>query len=152
MNAMWIHIRTTQLGAALLVGLVAGDAWAAQDVKSGNAGTITASVALNFNIAVGKFVSLRVGNANATVSDVNFTVGFSPVRPTGNSQAYNGSIAPGLVVAAATINPSTAAGALSVAAYTNVTGTTLACTLGPLAGATALLNGATAAGVPGRGL
>lgn len=139
-----------QLGTALLACLAACNAWADQKVVSGNFGTLSASVQLKFNIAVGKFVSLRVGSADATVSDVNFAVDFSPVRPAGNSQAYSGSIAPGLMVTTTTTNPTSTSGALAVAAYTNVTGTTLACTLGPLAGATALVSGATAAGVPGR--
>lgn len=148
MNAM--RTSPVPIGTALLVCLISCNGWAAQQVVSGNLGTITASVQLNFNIAVGKFVSLRVGNANATVSDVNFAVGFSPVRPNGNSQAYNGSTTPSLVVSVATTNPVTSAGALSVAAYTNVTGTTLACTVGTLAGAVSLATAATAAGIPGR--
>lgn len=138
------------LSMGMSMALTGGLAQAAQQIVSGNSGTITASVQLNFNIAIGKYVSLRVGNADASVSDVNFTVGFNPARAVGNSQAYAGSIAPSLVVGSATTNPATAAGVLQVAAFTNMSGTVLTCSMGALAGATALASGATAAGVPGQ--
>lgn len=128
--------------------LAAPAAHADQKVVTGNAGTITASAQLNFNIAIAKYVMLRVGNADASVSTVTFAVGPNPVLPSGNSQAYAGAIPPAMATTVASTNPA-GAGALTVAAYTNVAGTTLTCSLGALAGATSFAAGATAAGVPG---
>ncbi|QIL79602.1 hypothetical protein G7047_06590 [Diaphorobacter sp. HDW4A] len=143
-------IGLVHLGIAALMAGLGCAAHGAQQVVSGNNGTITASVQLNFSITIGKYVSLRVGNADASISDVNFTVGFSPARTNGNAQAYAGSIAPSLVVTAATTNPTTTAGVVQVAAFTNMAGTTLTCSMGALSGATALVSGSTTAGVPGR--
>ena len=145
-----LRIALLRIGLGGLMAALGCAAQSAQQVVSGNSGTITANVQLNFSISVGKYVSLRVGNAGAAISDVNFTVGFSPVRTTGNSQADAGAIAPSLVVSAATTNPTTTAGVLQVAAFTNVSGTLLTCSLGALSGATALVSGSTAAGVPGQ--
>ncbi len=128
--------------------LAASAAHADQKVTQGNAGTITASAQLKFNIAIAKYVMLRVGNADATVSAVTFTVRPNPALAVGNSQAYTGAVPPAMDTTVASTNP-TGAGALTVAAYTNVAGTTLACSLGSLAGATSFAAGATAGGVPG---
>ena len=150
MSQTALRARLLRIGLGGLMALLGCGGQAAQQVVSGNNGTITASVQLNFSITVGKYVSLRVGNADTSVSDVNFSVGFSPARVVGNSQAYSGSIAPSLVVNTATTNPTTTAGVLQVAAFTNVSGTLLTCSLGALSGATALVSGSTAAGVPGQ--
>ncbi len=116
----------------------------------------TAAVAtarVNVRVVVPKIVILRVGAADATISDVNFTVEATgaPATPlTGNSLAYTGAIAPVLTTTVATTNPTTSAGVLAVGAWTNRTGgATLSCTLGALAGATAFAAGATAGGIPG---
>jgi len=127
--------------------LAAPVAHADQKVVSGNTGTLTAAVQLNFNIAIAKYVMLRVGNADASVSAVTFTTKPSPAP--GNSRAYAGAIPPALTTTVASTNPTSTAGTLTVAAYTNVAGTTLTCSLSPLAGATAFAAGATAGGVPG---
>ncbi len=141
------------VAAAAGLALISSGAIAEQTIgvqPSATAAVATARV--NVRVTVPKVVILRVGAADATVSDVNFTVGVGTGVPVGvgNSQAYAGAIAPaGGAVTVATTNPTTTAGLLNVAAWTNGTGATLACSLGALGGATAFAAGATAAGVPG---
>jgi len=138
-------------GLLALCLLAAPLAHADQTINSPNnngAGTLSAAAQLNFNIAIAKYVLLRVGNADASVAAVTFAVGPSPVLPSGNSRAYSGAIPPAMATTVASTNP-TGSGALTVAAYTNVAGTTLTCSLSPLAGASAFATGATAGGIPG---
>jgi hypothetical protein len=115
--------------------------------------TAIATARVNVRVTVPKVVILRVGDANATVSDVNFTVGVGTGVPVaaGNSQAYAGAIAPaGGAVTVATTNPTTTAGVLTVQVWTNATaGANLTCALTALAGATPFATGATAGGIPG---
>jgi hypothetical protein len=122
---------------------------AEQSSASGNAGTINAQARLDFQINIYKFVFLRVGAADATSTNVEFRVGVTPAAGVGNAQPYAGAI-PGVSTAVSTTNPATGAGSVAVQAFTNVTGTTLSCSLSALGGATAFLAGATAGGVPGR--
>lgn len=136
------------VGLLVLCLLAAHAAHADQKVVTGNSGTITASAQLKFNIAIAKYVMLRVGNAGIGEAIVTFTVGPSPVLATGNSQAYAGATPPAMATTVASTNPA-GAGVLTVAAYTNVAGTTLTCSLGTLAGATPFAAGATAGGIPG---
>ena len=96
--------------------------------------------------------SLIVGAADATISDVNFTVGVTPAvtGAPGNSLAYSGSIAPSLGTTVATTFPTTTAGVLATGAWTNVVGgAKLTCSLSALPGATPFAAGATTGGVPG---
>ena len=126
-------------------------AHADETVISGNVGVITANAELNFVIAISKFVMLRVGAADATQSDVTFAVGIPTLTGApGNSMVYTGAIPPMLATAVASTYPTTAAGALTVAAWTNITGTTLTCTVATLGSAIPFAAGATTAGVPGR--
>jgi hypothetical protein len=115
--------------------------------------TAIATARVNVRVTVPKVVILRVGDANATVSDVDFTIGVGTGVPAavGNSQAYTGAIAPaGGAVTVATTNPTTTAGVLTVQVWTNASaGASLTCALTALAGATPFATGATAAGVPG---
>ncbi len=136
-------------GLLALCVLAAPVAHADQMTKSGNGGTLVATAQLKFNIAIAKYVMLRVGNADASVSAVTFAVRPSPVLSSGNSQGYAGAVPPTIATTVASTNPTTGAGALTVAAYTNVAGTTLTCSLSGLAGATSFAAGATAGGVPG---
>lgn len=137
--------------AALTWALMAvGTAHADQRTATGNAGTITASAQLQFSIGIGKYVLLRVGNADSTQSNVTFTLGVTPTGP-GNSLGYAGAVPPTLISSVTMTNPTGAGGALTVQAFTNVNGTTLSCTLSVLAGATPFAVGATAGGVPGSG-
>ena len=111
-----------------------------------------ATAKVNVRVIVPKIVILRVGVADGTISDVDFTVGLSPAvtGAPGNSLAYTGGIPPTLASTVATTNPTTTAGALTVGAWTNgASGATLTCALSALTGATAFANGATAGGVPG---
>jgi hypothetical protein len=144
--------RPAILLSLLLGALATTQALADQTVTTGNAGTVTATARLRFDIVIAKYVLLRVGNADATQSDVTFTVAASPViaGAPGNSLAYTGATPPGFATTVATVNPTTAAGALQVTAATNVTGTTLSCAMTALGGATAFVTGATAGGIPGR--
>ncbi|HEY0201700.1 MAG TPA: hypothetical protein VGC24_08410, partial [Burkholderiaceae bacterium] len=68
----------------------------------------------------------------------------------GNSLPYAGAQPPPMATTAATTNPTSSAGVLNVSAWSNVSNTLLTCALGPLAGTTAFVAGATAGGVPGR--
>ena len=112
-----------------------------------------ATARVNVRVIVPKIVILRVGAADATVSDVNFTVGFNPAitGAPGNSLAYAGGIPPTtLASTVASTNPTTTAGALTVGAWTNgASGASLTCALSVLTGATPFATGATTSGVPG---
>lgn len=139
-------------GAAL--ALLATVAQAEQTIGIQNPGATQAiaTAHVNVRVTVPKIVILRVGNADATTSDVNFTVGVTPAvtGAPGNSLPYSGSIAPGLNTTVATTNPVTALGDVTTGAWTNVVGgAKLTCTLGALSGATAFASGPTSGGVPG---
>ena len=144
------QLKTLSAVAAASLTLLSGNAMAEQTIGIQPAGTVAIATArVNVRVTVPKIVILRVGAADATVSDVNFTVGPTPAGP-GNSLAYTaGAIPPTFATTVATTNPTTAAGLLTVAAWTNFAGTTLSCSLGALTGATAFAPGATTAGVPG---
>jgi hypothetical protein len=149
------QFKSFALIATSALALIGSSALAEQTigVQAGATAAI-ATARVNVRVTVPKVVILRVGDANATVSDVNFTVGVGTGVPVavGNSQAYTGAIAPaGGATTVATTNPTTTAGALTVAAWTNATaGANLSCALSALAGVTAAFaTGATAAGVPG---
>lgn len=136
--------------AVTALALGAAAAHADEDTFSRNGGTISATVSLDFQVNIYKFVLLRVGAADGTSTVVDFRVGLTPDLAAGNSQGYTGAI-PGLTTRASTTNPATAAGAVTVEMFTNVTGTQLTCSLSALAGATAFAVGGTSgAGVPGR--
>jgi hypothetical protein len=145
------HLTAAACVAAALGWAASGAALADQGTATGNAGAIAASASLEFEITVNKFVMLRVGNADASVSDVTFTVAVNPAvaGSPGNRLAYSGTAPPAFTTSVATSNPSSGAGALQVAAFTNVTGTNITCALSALPGATAFANGATSGGVPG---
>ena len=135
-------------GAAFVV--VLPPARADQDTATGNGGTRTATVELDFQVNIYKFVLLRVGSADGTTTGVDFRVGITPDLVAGNSQSYTGAI-PGLTTRASTTNPVSSAGAVTVQMFSNVAGTQVTCSLAALAGATAFaVGGTTAAGVPGR--
>ncbi len=144
----------TVIGAAAAT-LIGSSAMAEQTIGvQAGATAAVATARVNVRVTAPKVVILRVGDANATVSDVNFTVGVGTGVPVaaGNSQAYTGTIAPtGGATTVATTNPVSAAGALTVAAWTNAAaGANLTCALSALAGVTApFASGATAAGIPG---
>ena len=123
--------------------------WADQQVVTGNTGSLTANAKLNFNIAIGKYISLRVGNADATQSDVTFTVVPSLAIGNGNSLPYAAGIPLALNTSVATVNPVSTAGVLNVAAFSNVTGAALTCANTLLGTNTPFAIGATAAGIPG---
>jgi hypothetical protein len=125
-----------------------------QNTSTGNTGSINATAKLDFNIAIGKYVMLRVGDANASQTTVTMTVDLNPALGSGNSLTYSGAF-PTTTPSAkfsktvASTNPS-AAGVIPVAAYTNIDGTKLSCVLTLLGAATPFNVGATSAsGVPG---
>lgn len=136
---------------ALVLGLLAAPGILAdEDSARGNGGTLQASVQLDFEVNIYKFVLLRVGAADASSTSVEFRVGLTPDLGFGNSQVYSGAI-PGLTTRGSTTNPASASSAVTVEMFSNVTGTTLTCSLGALAGATDFAaGGTTGAGVPGR--
>ena len=139
-------------GAALALIASIGHAEQTIGIQAPGATPAIATAKVNVRVTVPKIVILRVGDANATVSEVDFTVGVTPAvaGAPGNSLAYAGGIAPTFGTTVATTNPTTTAGVLTTGAWTNVTGgAKLTCTLTALAGATAFAAGATAAGVPG---
>ena len=140
------------VGAAL--AFVATFAQAEQTIGIQNPGATPAiaTARVNVRVIVPKIVILRVGAADATISDVNFTVGVTPAvtGAPGNSLAYSGSIAPSLGTTVATTFPTTTAGVLATGAWTNVVGgAKLTCSLSALPGATPFAAGATTGGVPG---
>ena len=140
------------VGAAL--ALVATFAQAEQTIGIQNPGATPAiaTARVNVRVTVPKIVILRVGNADTSVSDVNFTVAVTPAvtGAPNNSLPYSGSIAPSLGTTVATTFPTTTAGVLATGAWTNVVGgAKLTCALTALPGATPFAAGATAAGVPG---
>ena len=143
------RIAVARLGLVLLWAALGSPAMADTKVVIAS-GPLTASVDLKFTVSISKYVSLRVGSADALMSSVVFTVGFNPAQPGGNGQPYSGAISPPLVVTSSTTNPVTAAGALTMSAFTNMGGTQLTCSLSALGGATPLASGATAAGIPSR--
>lgn len=146
------------LSLALGTGLVLASSGAMAEqtigVQSGPT-PVAAAVAtarVQVSVVVQKVVVLRIGNADATVSAVTFTVGPNPAiaGAPGNSLAYAGAIPPVMGTTVATTNPTSTAGALTVGAWTNAAaGASLSCSLGALAGATAFATGATTLGVPG---
>ncbi len=139
------------------IALFVASAQAEQTIGVQPAGTpASATARVNVRVTVPKVVILRVGAADATISDVDFTVGLSPAvaGAPGNSLAYSGAIPPALATTVATTNPTTAptnsAAVLTTGAWTNVAGTNLSCALSTLSGATPFAAGATtSAGVPG---
>lgn len=134
--------------------LTAQGAFADQNTATGNTGSISASAKLDFKIAIGKYVMLRVGDANTTQTTVTMTVDLNPALGSGNSLAYAGALptsSPSTKMSKTVVstNPSTG-GVIPVAAYTNVTGTVLSCFLSPFGAATPFNVGATSvSGVPG---
>jgi len=143
------------LSLAICTGLVlvSGNAMAEQTIGVQAATTpAIATARVNVSVVVQKVVVLRIGDANATVSAVTFSVGPNPAiaGAPGDSLAYAGTIPPIIGTTVATTNPTTSAGALTVGAWTNASaGASLSCSLSALSGATAFATGATAAGVPG---
>jgi hypothetical protein len=113
-----------------------------------------ATARVQVSVVVPKIVILRVGDANATIATVAFTVApnGAPAGP-GNSLAYTGAIPPVFTTTVATTNPTGTTGVLVADAWTNATnGASLTCALSahPTVGLTAFAIGATtAAGVPG---
>ena len=148
------HYNKSSLAIGAALALVATFAQAEQTIGIQNPGATPAiaTARVNVRVTVPKIVILRVGAADATISDVNFTVGVTPAvtGAPGNSLAYSGAIPPSLATTVATTNPTTTAGMLVTGAWTNVSGgANLTCALTALAGATAFAAGATVGGVPG---
>lgn len=146
------QLKALSLAIGTVIALASGGAMAEQTIGVQAAGTpAIATARVNVRVTVLKVVVLRVGAADATISDVNFSVGPNPAiaGAPANSLAYAGTIPPAIGTTVATTNPVTAAGAVTVGAWTNGSGTLLSCSLSTLAGATAFATGATAAGVPG---
>jgi hypothetical protein len=125
-----------------------------QNTTTGNTGSISASAKLDFNIAIGKYVMLRVGDANATLTTITMTVDLNPALGSGNSLAYSGAFptsSPSTKFSKTVVstNPS-AGGVIPVAAFTNISGTTLSCLLTPLGATTPFNVGPTSvSGIPG---
>lgn len=144
--------RSLQLFIACL--LVAHIALADQNTSTGNTGSISASARLDFNIAIGKYVMLRVGDANTSQTTVTMTVNLNPSLGSGNSLPYSGvfpTTTPSTKFSktVTSTNPSTA-GVIPVAAFTNTSGTILSCLLSPLGATTPFNVGPTSAsGIPG---
>lgn len=131
---------------------------AEQNTATGNTGSLSASARLDFNIAIGKYVMLRVGDANATQSTVVFTVALNPALGPGDSLPYTGAFpttnpSTKFSKTVVTTNPATTTGVIPVAAFTNVNNTRLTCSLSPLAGTAPFTVGLTSAsGIPGTNL
>lgn len=146
-------LRSIHLLTACL--LSASVAFADQNTVTGNTGSINASARLDFNIAIGKYVMLRVGDANASTTTVAFKVDLNPSLGSGNSLSYSGAFptsSPSTKMSktVVTANPVTTTGVIPVAAFTNTSGTLLSCLLTPLGTTTPFNVGPTSAsGIPG---
>jgi hypothetical protein len=143
--------------ACLLLLQLAPFAKADQNTATGNTGLLSASARLDFNIAIGKYVMLRVGDANSTQSTVVFTVALNPAQGPSNNLPYTGAFptsSPSTKFSktVVTTNPATTTGDIPVAAFTNVNGTRLTCSLSPLGATTPFTIGITTSGVPGTNL
>jgi hypothetical protein len=149
------QFKSFALVATSALALFGSSAMAEQTIGVQAGATVAIATArVNVRVTVPKVVILRVGDASATVNNVDFLVGVGTGVPTaiGNSQAYTGAIAPagGATTVAVDTTPSNTTGAVTVAAWTNAAaGANLSCALSALGGATAFATGATAAGVPG---
>jgi hypothetical protein len=91
-----LKIASLSLGIALAFTGTAALAEQTIGVQTVAATPAIATARVNVRVIVPKIVILRVGAADATVSDVDFTVGLSPavVGAPGNSLAYAGTIPP----------------------------------------------------------
>lgn len=116
--------------AALALALPGGGALAESQYGSGT-GTITAQARVNLSVTVPKLILLRVGSNNATEDTVTWTSALSipgatattPLASTNNTNVdWTG--------AAPTVTTSTAAGTLTVYAWTNAGAGTINCALG----------------------
>jgi hypothetical protein len=111
------------------LSLVGGTAMAESQYGSGT-GTITAQAKVNLSVTVPKLILLRVGSTNTTVDTVTWTSALSipgvPTTPlataTNTNVDWNG--------AAPTVTTTTAAGALTVYAWTNAGAGTINCAMG----------------------
>jgi hypothetical protein len=125
-----------------------------QNTVTGNTGSINAGARLDFNIAIDKYVMLRVGDANASQTTVTMTVDLNPALGSGNALPYSGAFpttTPSTKFSKTVVstNPS-AGGVIPVAAFTNTSGTLLSCLLTPLVATTPFNIGPTSAsGIPG---
>ncbi|WP_422843654.1 hypothetical protein [Acidovorax sp. M2(2025)] len=148
-----IHKPSLVLGAVLALATSLGHAEQTIGIQNAGATPAIATARVNVRVTVPKTVILRVGAADATISDVVFTYGVTPAvaGAPGNSLPYTGAIAPTLATTVATTNPTTTAGVLTTGAWTNVSGgARLTCALSGTGGATtAFATGATVGGVPG---
>lgn len=146
------QLKALSLAIGTVMALASSGAMAEQTIGVQPAGTPAIATAhVNVRVVVQKVVVLRVGAADATISDVTFSVGPTAAISgvPGDSLGYVGAIPPVMGTTVATTNPATAAGVVTVGAWTNGSGTLLSCSLSALAGVTPFATGATAAGVPG---
>jgi hypothetical protein len=148
---MKLSFKLKPLALCAALGLAGQAAFAEQTIGVQDGASATDAVAtarVNIRVVVPKIVILRVGDANATVPQIDFTMDVGGLGA-GNSQAYAGAIPPTFNSTIVRTNPAGATGDVVVGAWSNVAGSTLSCALGALGGATAFAAGATAGGVPG---
>ncbi len=147
------QLKALSLAIGTVLALAGGSAMAEQTIGVQSGATAAKATAkVEVSVVVQKVVVLRVGNADATVSAVTFTVGPNPAitGAPGDSLPYSGVIPPVMAQTVATTNPTSALGALTVGAWTNAAGNaTLSCSLGTLGSATAFGSAALTGGVPG---
>lgn len=110
-------------------------------IQDGTAATdAIATARVNIRVLVPKIVILRVGNADGTQAQVDFSYALTGLTTGANSQAYTGTIPPVAGDFTATItrtNPAGAAADVVVGAWTNTAGTQLTCSTAALGGTTA---------------
>lgn len=111
------------------LSLAGGSAMAESQYGSGT-GTITAQAKVNLSVSVPKLILLRVGSNNTTVDTVSWTSALSiPGVPTAPlATAANTNV--DWTGAAPTVTTTTAAGALTVYAWTNAGAGTINCAMG----------------------
>lgn len=144
------NYRLVAIAASLALAGTAAIAEQTIGVQDGGSATdAVATAKVNIRVLVPKIVILRVGNADATVPQIDFAYAITGFAAPQASATYTGAIPPTLTETITRTNPAGATGAVVVGAWTNMAGTTLTCALTNLGGTTAFAAGATALGVPG---
>lgn len=109
-----------------------------------------ATARVNIRVLVPKIVVLRVGNADNTQAQIDFSYGIAGFAAPQASATYTGTIPPTLTETITGTNPNVNTGAVLVGAWTNMPNTTLTCALSAFGTTTPFAAGATTAGgVPG---
>lgn len=144
------NYRLAAVAAALALAGTAAIAEQTIGIQDGTSATdAVATARVNIRVLVPKIVVLRVGDASATPTEINFTYGVGALVA-GDSQAYAGAIPPTLTNTTTRTDPVGTDGQVVVGAWSNVTGTLLTCAVSNYGALTGFGAAGTVAGIPGR--